>query len=42
VGKLLGHKSHNSTAVYARADTKAARAAAEIVAARLQEAGAKK
>jgi integrase len=42
VGKLLGHRSHNSTAVYARADTKAARAAAEIVEARLLEAGAKK
>lgn len=38
VGKLLGHRSHNSTAVYARADTKAARAAAEIVEARLLEA----
>jgi integrase len=42
VGKLLGHRSHNSTAVYARADTKAARAAAEIVEARLLEAGDKK
>ena len=42
VGKLLGHRSHNSTAVYARADTKAARAAAEIVEARLLEAGARK
>jgi integrase len=42
VGKMLGHKSHNSTAVYARADTKAARAAAEIVEARLLEAGARK
>lgn len=42
VGKLLGHRSHNSTAVYARADIGAARAAAEIVEARLQEAGAKK
>jgi len=42
VGKLLGHRSHNSTAVYARADTKAARAAAEIVEARLLEAGAKR
>lgn len=41
VGKLLGHRSHNSTAVYARADTGAARAAAEIVEARLHEAGAK-
>ena len=38
VGKLLGHRSHNSTAVYARADIGAARAAAEIVAARLSEA----
>jgi integrase len=42
VGKLLGHRSHNSTAVYARADITAARAAAEIVEARLQEAGARK
>jgi integrase len=42
VGKLLGHRSHNSTAVYARADTKGARAAAEIIEARLLEAGAKK
>ena len=42
VGKLLGHRSHNSTAVYARADTKAARDAAGIVEARLLEAGAKK
>ncbi len=38
VGKLLGHRSHNSTAVYAWADIGAARAAAEIVAARLSEA----
>ena len=42
VGKLLGHRSHNSTAVYARADIGAARAAAEIVAARLSEAEATK
>jgi len=42
VGKLLGHRSHNSTAVYARADIKGARAAAEIVEARLLEAGARK
>lgn len=40
VGKLLGHRSHNSTAVYARADIAAARDAAEIVAARLEEARA--
>jgi len=39
VGKMLGHRSHNSTAVYARADISAARAAAEIVEARLEEAG---
>jgi integrase len=38
VGKLLGHRSHNSTAVYARADTKAARDAAQIVEDRLREA----
>jgi integrase len=42
VGKLLGHRSHNSTAVYARADTKAAREAAQIVEERLLEAEAKK
>ena len=42
VGKMLGHRSHNSTAVYARADIGAARAAAAIVEARLDEArGAK-
>ena len=42
VGKMLGHRSHNSTAVYARADIGAARAAAAIVEARLNEArGAK-
>ena len=40
VGKMLGHRSHNSTAVYARADISAARNAAEIVAARLTEARA--
>lgn len=40
VGKMLGHRSHNSTAVYARADIGAARAAAAIVEARLHEAGA--
>ncbi len=39
VGKMLGHRSHNSTAVYARADIGAARAAAGIVEARLIEAG---
>lgn len=38
VGKMLGHRSHNSTAVYARADIGAARKAFEIVEARLQEA----
>jgi integrase len=38
VGKMLGHRSHNSTAVYARADITAARAAAAIVEARLLEA----
>lgn len=42
VGKLLGHRSHNSTAIYARADITAARAAAEIIEARLREAGAKR
>lgn len=41
VGKLLGHRSHNSTAVYARADIAAAREAARIVEDRLREAGAK-
>jgi len=42
VGKMLGHRSHNSTAVYARADIGAARKAAEIVEARLEEARASK
>ncbi len=42
VGKLLGHRSHNSTAVYARADTKAAREAARIIEERMIEAGSKK
>jgi integrase len=42
VGKLLGHRSHNSTAVYARADIAAARDAAEIVESRLREAGGAK
>jgi hypothetical protein len=42
VGKMLGHRSHNSTAVYARADIGAARAAAAIVEARLNEAGGAK
>jgi integrase len=42
VGKLLGHRSHNSTAVYARADITAARDAAEIVESRLREAGGAK
>lgn len=40
VGKMLGHRSHNSTAVYARADIGAARHAAEIVQSRLREARA--
>ena len=35
VGKMLGHKSPNATAVYARSDTAAARLAAEIVESRL-------
>lgn len=42
VGKMLGHRSHNSTAVYARADIGAARKAAEIIEARLTEAGGAK
>lgn len=42
VGKLLGHRSHNSTAIYARADITAAREAAEIVEARMLEAGGSK
>jgi integrase len=42
VGKFIGDKSINATAVYARADTTAARAVAAIVEARLNEArGAK-
>jgi integrase len=42
VGKMLGHRSHNSTAVYARADVTAARGAAQLVEARLREARAAK
>jgi integrase len=42
VGKMLGHKSHNATARYARADIASARGAAELVAARLREARAAK
>jgi integrase len=38
VGKMLGHKSHNATARYARADIASARGAAELVADRLREA----
>jgi integrase len=37
VGKMLGHRSMNSTAIYARADISAARSAAEIVERRLRE-----
>jgi integrase len=42
VGKMLGHRSHNSTAIYAHADIAGARAGFEIVQARLVEAGANK
>jgi hypothetical protein len=35
---MLGHKSANATAVYARVDAEATRAAAEIVERRLLEA----
>lgn len=38
VGGMLGHRSHNATAVYARVDSGATRAAAEIVERRLLEA----
>ena len=38
VGGMLGHKSANATAVYARVDAEATRAAAEIVERRLLEA----
>jgi integrase len=40
VGKMLGHRSMNSTAIYARADIAAARNAAEIVERRLRESTA--
>lgn len=40
VGKMLGHRSINSTAIYARADIAAARNAAEIVERRLRESTA--
>jgi integrase len=40
VGKFIGDKSINATAVYARADVTAARAAGELVARRLREATA--
>lgn len=39
VGKFIGDKSINATAVYARADVRAAREVGELVAARLKEAG---
>jgi len=42
VGKMLGHRSHNSTAVYARSDIGGARQAAQLVEARLREARAMK
>jgi integrase len=42
VGKMLGHRSHNSTAVYARSDIGGARQAAQLVEARLREAKAMK
>ncbi len=42
VGKFIGDKSINATAVYARADTTAARAVGELVAARLREANARR
>ena len=38
VGKLLGHKSLASTQVYARADNRAARKAADLTVQRLAEA----
>lgn len=38
VGKFIGDKSINATAVYARADVRAARAAGEMVAERMREA----
>lgn len=42
VGKFIGDKSINATAVYARADVTAARTAAEMVAKRVREAEARK
>ena len=38
VGKLLGHKSINSTGIYARADDRSARKAAELASQRFSEA----
>lgn len=42
VGKFIGDKSINATAVYARADVSAARAAGELVARRVREANARR
>ncbi len=42
VGRFIGDKSINATAVYARADVTAARAAGEMVAARMREANARR
>lgn len=42
VGKFIGDKSINATAVYARADVRAARAAGELVAERMREAIARR
>lgn len=42
VGKFIGDKSINATAVYARADVTAARAAGELVAQRVREANARR
>lgn len=42
VGKFIGDKSINATAVYARADVSAARAAGELVARRVREASARR
>lgn len=41
VGRLLGHRSSNATAVYARVDVAASRGAAEIVEERLRQAAGK-
>jgi hypothetical protein len=38
VGRFIGDKSINATAVYARADTASARAVADIIDRRLREA----